>query len=130
MSKVSKPDYYLRAFIAAMILAPASYAAITVASAASVPISTVSAPAPAAEVVDIKIDNFSFGPQTVTVAAGTQVRWTNHDDIPHNTVGEDKSFKSTTLDTDQQFTHTFDKAGTYKYYCSIHPRMTGTVVVQ
>jgi plastocyanin len=128
MSKVSKPNYFCRAFVAFMILAPASYVAIVAASAASVPVST--AAAPPADVVDIKIDNFSFGPQTVTVAAGTQVRWTNHDDIPHNTFAEDKSFKSTTLDTDQQFTHTFDKAGTYKYYCSIHPRMTGTVVVQ
>jgi plastocyanin len=83
-----------------------------------------------AEVTEVKIDNFSFGPQTITVPAGTQVRWTNHDDIPHNAVSEDKLFKSTTLDTDQQFTYTFDKPGTYKYYCTIHPRMTGTIVVQ
>ena len=89
-----------------------------------------SAAAASSEVTDVKIDNFSFGPQSVTVAVGTEVRWTNHDDIPHNTVSEDKVFKSTTLDTDQQFTYTFTKPGTYKYYCSIHPRMTGTIVVQ
>jgi len=83
-----------------------------------------------ADVTEVKIDNFSFAPQAITVPAGTQVRWTNHDDIPHNAVSEDKVFKSTVLDTDQQFTYTFSKPGTYKYFCSIHPRMTGTIVVQ
>lgn len=92
--------------------------------------SATHASAAASDVTDVKIDNFSFAPQAITVAAGTQVRWTNHDDIPHNTVSEDKVFKSTTLDTDQQFTYTFTKPGTYKYFCSIHPRMTGTIVVQ
>jgi plastocyanin len=79
---------------------------------------------------DIKIDNFSFTPQTITVPAGTQVHWTNRDDIPHNVVSEDKSFKSKALDTDDQFSYTFNKPGTYKYFCSIHPKMTATVVVK
>ena len=84
---------------------------------------------PASEVA-VKIDNFSFSPATVTIPAGTTVRWTNHDDIPHTVVSEDKTFKSKVLDTDEQFTYTFTKPGTYSYFCSIHPRMTGKVVVQ
>jgi plastocyanin len=79
---------------------------------------------------EVKIDNFSFTPQTITVPAGTQVRWTNGDDIPHTVVSEDKIVKSKALDTGEQFTYTFTKPGTYKYFCSLHPKMTGTVVVQ
>ncbi len=78
----------------------------------------------------IKIDNFVFTPPTMTVPVGTTVRWTNHDDIPHNVVSEDKSFKSKVLDTDENFSYTFTKPGTYSYYCSIHPKMTGKIVVQ
>jgi plastocyanin len=78
----------------------------------------------------IKIDNFVFSPATVTVPAGTTVQWTNHDDIPHNVVSEDKSFKSKVMDTDENFSYTFTKPGTYSYFCSIHPKMTGKVVVQ
>ena len=79
---------------------------------------------------EVKIDNFSFTAQTITVPSGTEVRWTNRDDIPHTVVSEDKSFKSKVLDTDQDFTYAFTKPGTYKYFCSLHPKMTGTVVVQ
>ncbi len=78
----------------------------------------------------VTVDNFSFAPATTTVAAGTTVTWTNHDDIPHNVVSPDEKFKSPVLDTDQTFSHTFATAGTYTYYCSIHPRMTGQVVVR
>ena len=80
--------------------------------------------------VAIKIDNFSFSPATITVPAGTTIRWTNRDDIPHTVVSEDKTFKSKVLDTDEQFTYTFTKPGTYSYFCSIHPKMTAKVVVQ
>jgi plastocyanin len=78
----------------------------------------------------IKIDNFVFSPAAVTVPAGTTVQWTNHDDIPHNVVSEDKSFKSKVIETDKNFSYTFTKPGTYSYFCSIHPKMTGKVVVQ
>ena|SRR5271165_7018767 len=78
----------------------------------------------------VKIDNFSFAPATITVAAGTTVRWTNRDDIPHTVVSDDQSFKSKAMDTDEAYTHTFTKPGTYSYFCSIHPKMTGKVVVQ
>jgi len=78
----------------------------------------------------VKIDNFIFSPNPITVAASTTVRWTNRDDIPHNIVSDDKSFKSKALDTDETFAYTFTKPGTYTYFCSIHPRMTGKIVVQ
>lgn len=78
----------------------------------------------------VSIDNFSFSPAVITIAAGTTIRWTNRDDIPHTVVSDDKSFKSKALDTDDQFTFTFTRAGTYSYFCSIHPHMTGKVIVQ
>jgi plastocyanin len=85
----------------------------------------------ASSTVPIKIDNFSFTPQTVTVPAGTEVTWTNQDDIPHTVVSEDKTtFKSHALDTDEKFSFTFTKPGTYTYFCSIHPKMTAHIVVQ
>lgn len=87
-------------------------------------------PQAAPATVEVKIDNFSFGPAELKVTAGTTVTWTNHDDIPHTVVSTDKVFKSKVLDTDEKFTYTFDKAGTYPYFCSIHPKMTGTVVVE
>ena len=75
------------------------------------------------------VDNFSFTPATAAVPVGTTVTWTNHDDVPHNVVSTEKKFASPVLDTDEKFSHTFEAAGTFKYYCSIHPRMTGQVVV-
>ena len=63
------------------------------------------------------------------VTAGSTVTWTNRDDVPHNIVSTDQKFKSPVLDTDETFSHTFDAPGTYKYFCSIHPKMTGQVVV-
>jgi plastocyanin len=82
------------------------------------------------ETIDVKIDNFTFGPAELTVKAGTTVRWTNRDDIPHTVVSPDKVFKSKVLDTDEQFSFTFSTPGTFPYFCSIHPKMTGKVVVQ
>jgi plastocyanin len=81
---------------------------------------------------EVKIDNFSFGPPTLTVPVGASVTWTNRDDIPHTVVSTDdaKTFKSKVLDTDEKFSFTFSKAGTYPYFCSIHPKMTGKIVVQ
>jgi plastocyanin len=80
--------------------------------------------------VAIKIDNFVFGPQAITVPVGTTVTWTNSDDIPHTAVSTDGVFKSKVMDTDEKFSYTFDKPGTYSYYCSVHPKMTGQVVVK
>jgi amicyanin len=83
-----------------------------------------------AETAEVKIDNFSFGPTELTVSAGTTVTWINRDDIPHTVVSTDKVFKSKVLDTDDKFSFTFSKPGTYPYFCSIHPKMTGKVIVQ
>jgi amicyanin len=88
------------------------------------------AAAAAAGAAEVKVDNFSFSPATLTVAAGTTVTWTNRDDIPHNVVSTEKVFKSKVMDTDEKFSYTFTKAGSYAYFCSIHPHMTGTVVVK
>jgi len=85
---------------------------------------------PAGASADVKIDNFSFGPQTLTVSVGTTVVWTNRDDIPHTVVSTDGVFKSKVRDTDEKFSYTFTKAGTYPYFCSVHPKMTGKVVAQ
>jgi plastocyanin len=77
----------------------------------------------------VKIDNFSFGPD-LTIPAGTTVTWTNNDDVPHVVASDTKIFKSQALDTDDHFSYTFTKPGTYLYYCMIHPKMTAKVVVQ
>ena len=87
-------------------------------------------PAAADDRKQVVVDNFSFTPATAAVPVGTTVTWTNHDDIPHNVVSPEQKFKSPVLDTDEMFSHKFEAAGTYKYYCSIHPRMTGQVVVR
>ncbi len=79
---------------------------------------------------DVKIDNFTFGPQIITVPVGSTVTWTNKDDIPHTSVSTDGVFKSKVMDTDEKFSYTFTKPGTYPYYCTIHPKMTGQVVVK
>jgi plastocyanin len=79
---------------------------------------------------EVKIDNFTFGPQSVTIKAGTTVTWTNEDDIPHTVVATAKAFKSKVLDTDDKFSFTFTTAGSYEYFCSLHPHMTGTIVVE
>jgi 3',5'-cyclic-AMP phosphodiesterase len=84
----------------------------------------------AASTAEVKIDNFSFTPKSLTITAGATVTWTNHDDIPHNVVSTEKKFSSPVLDTDQAFSFQFQQAGTYPYFCKIHPMMTGTIVVE
>ena len=91
---------------------------------------TASAQEKPASTAEVKIDNFSFGPAAVTVPVGTTVTWINRDDIPHTVVSTEKVFKSKVLDTDEKFSFTFTKPGEYPYFCSIHPKMTGKVVVQ
>jgi plastocyanin len=110
------------------LLAPLAVAFMLLAAGSSS--ITANAEQPPAATAEVKIDNFSFGPATVTVAVGTTLTWTNRDDIPHTVVSTDGVFKSKVLDTDEKFSYTFAKAGTYAYFCSIHPKMTGKVVVQ
>jgi amicyanin len=78
----------------------------------------------------VNIDNFTFGPEKLIVKAGTTVTWTNEDDIPHTVASSTKAFKSKALDTDDSFSFTFTTPGTYEYFCSLHPHMVGTVVVE
>ena len=78
---------------------------------------------------EVKIDNFSFGPD-LTIAAGTTVTWTNLDDAPHVVASDTNIFKSKTLDTDDHYSYTFTKPGTYVYYCTVHPKMIAKVVVK
>ena len=80
---------------------------------------------------EVVIDNFSFLPKEITVPVGTTVTWTNHDDVPHVVASADDQFKkSGALDTDESFSHTFSTAGNYTYFCSIHPHMTGKIIVK
>jgi plastocyanin len=85
---------------------------------------------PANGPVEVKIDNYSFMPGDLTVSAGTTVTWVNHDDVPHTVRNNDGTIKSKALDTDDKFSMTFDKPGTYEYFCSIHPKMTAKVLVK
>jgi plastocyanin len=78
----------------------------------------------------IRIDNFVFGPEALTVSVGTTVTWINQDDIPHTVVADDKGFKSKVMDTDERFSFTFTKPGEYGYFCSLHPHMVGKVIVK
>jgi plastocyanin len=82
-----------------------------------------------AEETKVTIDNFTFAPAELTVKVGTTVTWSNHDDIPHVVVSAGK-FRSKTLDTDDSYSFTFTTAGEYKYFCSLHPHMTGTIKVE
>jgi plastocyanin len=90
----------------------------------------VSAAPDAATKVEVRIDNFTFSPAVIIVKPGTQITWANGDDIPHTVVSDSKAFKSKVLATGEKFTYTAAKAGTYPYSCTIHPNMTGKLVVQ
>jgi amicyanin len=81
-------------------------------------------------VVPVTIDNFVFEPARVTVKAGTTVTWTNRDDIPHTVAAKERQFKSKVMDTDESYSFTFSTPGEYTYFCSLHPHMTGTIVVE
>jgi plastocyanin len=89
-------------------------------------------PLPAAWAKDtqVQIDNFTFAPQRVTVKSGATVTWVNDDDIPHTIASSSKLFKSKALDTKGQFSFTFTTPGVYQYFCSLHPHMTGAIVVE
>jgi plastocyanin len=82
------------------------------------------------EAHEVSIDNFSFTPMEMTIPAGSQVTWINKDDVPHTVVSVDHKFKSQALDTDEKFSFTFSNTGTYEYFCSVHPKMTGKIIVK
>ncbi len=88
--------------------------------------------APAAQPAEVVIDNFAYAPREITVAPGTRVTWVNHDDSPHTvtSTAKPKAFDSGAMDTDATFAFTFAAPGTYEYFCAVHPRMTGKVIVK
>jgi plastocyanin len=97
-----------------------------------VSVATATSPDAATSPVRVKIDNFTFNPATITVPAGTEVLWTNGDDVPHTVTSSAKprAFASPALDTDEQFSHVFATPGIYDYFCAVHPHMTGRVIVR
>ncbi|MGA2568232.1 MAG: cupredoxin family copper-binding protein [Pseudolabrys sp.] len=103
------------------LLAPSAFALLAALA--------VACPAHAAT-IEVKIDNFTFNPQQITVKAGDTVTWTNHDDIPHTVTSKTMAFRSKALDSDDKFSFTFTAPGSYAYFCSLHPMMTGTIVVE
>jgi plastocyanin len=107
---------------------------IRVATALAVAVFAVATALPAASAhvaeTEVKIDNFAFAPQRVVVKSGTTVTWINEDDIPHTIASSTKLFKSNALDTQDKFSFTFTTPGAYEYFCSLHPHMTGTIVVE
>lgn len=111
-------------FFRGALLAPC--AVLLLASAA-----TAAPAAPAPATAKVVIGNFTFGPAVLVVKPGTTVTWVNGDDIPHTVVADDKkTFRSKVLDSDDAFSFTFTTPGSYPYFCSIHPHMTGKVVVK
>jgi plastocyanin len=125
----------LKVVVCAVVVAMAGWAAgngthLFAAAAAGTASVNGLASGPANGPAEVKIDNYSFMPGDLTVAAGTTVTWVNHDDVPHTVRTIDGAIKSKALDTDDKFSMTFDKPGTYEYFCSIHPKMTAKVVVK
>jgi plastocyanin len=108
-----------RAVVVAMLLGPVTGATLAVAAVEAQDTTN-----------SITIDNFTFTPPEITVAVGTTVKWVNHDDIPHSVVNKDKVFRSKALDTDDSFSYTFASAGTFEYFCGLHPHMTGKIIVK
>jgi plastocyanin len=107
-----------RALVIAMLLGPVIGAMLA--------FGTVSAQ----EANVVTIDNFSFTPKELTVAVGTTVKFVNHDDIPHTVVETNKVFRSKALDTDDSYSYTFATAGSFDYFCSLHPHMVGKIIVK
>jgi len=103
--------------------------AVIAAPAAVHPLPAAAAAAPA-KALRVAIQNFAFAPQVLVVAPGTTVTWTNADEDPHTVTATDKSFHSTAMDTDETYSFTFTRPGEYAYFCSLHPHMTGKVIVK
>jgi plastocyanin len=93
-------------------------------------VAPLAAAAQPAKTAKVAIQNFAFSPRVITVSAGTTITWTNGDDDLHTVVAIDHSFHSAALDSGDAFSHTFVKPGTYPYFCTLHPEMTGEVVVK
>jgi plastocyanin len=118
----------LIAIVSLVTLGIASGSSASSPAGGSAAVQTVSTAMPGAS--EVKIDNFVFNPAIVTVKAGTQVTWINKDDIPHTVDSTDGKFKSSALDTDDKFQFSFNTPGEYPFFCRMHPKMTGKIIVQ
>jgi plastocyanin len=114
----------------AALLGAAGVIAVCFAALPESPSAGEAAVSAAANPAAVRIDNFNFTPPSLVVAPGTTVTWTNADDSPHTVREKDGKFKSAALDTDDTFSQTFAAPGEYEYFCSIHPRMVGKIVVK
>ena len=112
-----------RALVAALLLGPVIGAMLAFGAVAA-------QDATKKDANEITIDNFTFTPKELTVAVGTTVKWVNHDDIPHTIVEKKTTFRSKALDTDDSYSFTFTSAGTFDYFCGLHPHMVGQVIVK
>ena len=109
---------------------PLSIFVMAAMSACAAPVPTpATQPASSTKTADVEIDNFTFKPQRLVIHPGTRVRWTNKDDVPHTATSSEKKFDSKTLDTDESFSFQFDDIGPFRYFCAVHPHMTGEIVV-
>jgi plastocyanin len=108
-----------RALIAAMLLGPVVGAMLAVGAVSAQDAANV-----------VTIDNFTFAPKEMTVPVGTTVKWINHDDIPHSIVDKNMAFRSKALDTNDSYTFTFASAGSFDYFCGLHPHMVGKIIVK
>lgn len=115
MNRILSRAFLALALVAALVLPSSFHAA---------------AAAPAAPAVTVDITKFAFEPKEITIAPGTKVTWTNHDETPHTVTSNDKSFASKGLDTDDKFEHVFASEGDFTYFCTVHPFMTGVVHVR
>jgi len=115
-----------------MRVLPTFLSNVRIATALAVAVLSAAFPAASAQAADteVKIDHHAFIPQRVAVKAGTTVTWINDDDVPHTVASSTKLFKSKALDTGDKFSFTFTTPGAYQYFCSVHPYMTGAIVVE
>ena len=125
----------MRSFVARRTLAAAAGVLLALGAAGAIAQQVAATEPAAAKSAEIVIQNFHFLPPTLTVAAGTAVTWSNHDEEPHNVVnapdvGQPRLFRSQAIDGGDKYTFVFDKPGTYKYICAVHPHMQGTIIVQ
>lgn len=118
----------LIAFTAAMTLNATSASPVREPQAHLIQVASTAAPAGAS--IEVNIDNFVFQPAELTIKAGTEVTWTNKDDLPHTVDSTEGKFKSAALDTDDKFQFRFTEPGEYPFYCRMHPKMTGKIIVQ
>jgi plastocyanin len=119
LRSAAAPFAVSRALVVALLLGPVTGATLAFGTVAAQETANV-----------ITIDNFTFSPKELTVAVGTTVKWVNHDDIPHTVVEKKTTFRSKALDTDDSYSFTFASAGTFDYFCGLHPHMVGTVIVK